>query len=216
MKEEFDGLVAVNFEVGQNRSCKNCYFYDYEIKIDDCGCEDGVICTSDMRKDGRSVIFIEKQETKEVPEKVDNNVMLSKMIGLVASEFVGKVDKGGMPYVLHCLKVMHYTKSDDLELMMIAVGHDLIEDTKITEIDLKKMGFSNRVVRAISLLTKKEGQSYEDYKEAVFSNQDAMIVKMADLRHNSDIRRLKGLREKDIKRMVKYHEFYTELKERLG
>lgn len=214
MKEEFDGLLAVDY--GIDRTCVNCYFYNWNVKVDGCGCQSGVSCTSDDRKDSRSVIFIRKEEPKTTPEKVDNNVLLSKMIGLVASEFVGKVDKGGMPYVLHCLKVMHYTKSDDLELMMIAVGHDLIEDTKITEDDLKKMGFSNRVVSAISILTKKEGQSYEDYKDAVFSNRDAMIVKMADLRHNSDIRRLKGLREKDIKRMVKYHEFYTELKESLG
>jgi hypothetical protein len=43
-------------------------------------------------------------------------------------------------------------------------------------------------------------------------NPDARIVKMADLRHNSDIRRLKGVTQKDITRIAKYHEFYLELK----
>jgi len=45
----------------------------------------------------------------------------------------------------------------------------------------------------------------------VMSNQDAIKVKMADLRHNSDIRRLKGVTEKDIARVAKYHQFYLEL-----
>jgi len=38
-----------------------------------------------------------------------------------------------------------------------------------------------------------------------------MLVKKEDLRHNSDIRRLKGITEKDIARMVKYHTFYMEI-----
>ena len=56
-----------------------------------------------------------------------------------------------------------------------------------------------------------DNQSYFEYKETVFSNYDSMRVKMADLTHNSDIRRLKGITEKDRARMAKYHEFYMEL-----
>jgi hypothetical protein len=55
------------------------------------------------------------------------------------------------------------------------------------------------------------GESYDQYKERVFANEDAMKVKMADLRHNTDIRRLKGVTEKDIIRMEKYNRFYLEL-----
>jgi hypothetical protein len=55
------------------------------------------------------------------------------------------------------------------------------------------------------------GESYDQYKERVFANPDAMKVKMADLRHNTDIRRLKGVTEKDIIRMEKYNRFYLEL-----
>ena len=60
------------------------------------------------------------------------------------------------------------------------------------------------------------GQTLDEYKEGVFANPDAMKVKMADLRHNTDIRRLKGVTEKDITRMAKYHTFYMELKAKLS
>lgn len=139
---------------------------------------------------------------------------LSKMISLVAKEFDGIFDKGGQPYILHCLKVMHYTKSQDPEVLQIAVGHDLIEDRKhITYSYLAAEGFSARVLAGIKALTKVPGQTNDEYMEAIKMNQDAILVKLADLRHNSDIRRLKGITPKDVERMKKYHEMYMELKD---
>lgn len=141
--------------------------------------------------------------------------MLGKMLVLATNSHDGQLDKGGKPYILHCLKVMHYLKTDDEELMCIALGHDLIEDTKVTYYELNELGFSERVIDGIWSLTKQQGLSYDLYKEQVFANEDAMRVKLCDLRHNSDIRRLKGLTQKDFDRMVKYHQFYSEIKERL-
>jgi DNA polymerase/3'-5' exonuclease PolX len=74
---------------------------------------------------------------------------------------------------------------------------------------------SERVIEGIRALTKMPGQTYEEYKEAVFANKDAMRVKMADLRHNTDVRRLKGVSEKDLARMAKYLQFFSEIKARL-
>ena len=65
-------------------------------------------------------------------------------------------------------------------------------------------------------MTKQPGQTLGEYKEAVFSNRDAMLVKMADLRHNSDIRRLKGVTDKDLERMAKYQRFYLEIQAKLN
>jgi (p)ppGpp synthase/HD superfamily hydrolase len=141
--------------------------------------------------------------------------MLGKMLVLATNSHDGQLDKGGKPYILHCLKVMHYLKTDDEELMCIALGHDLIEDMKVTYYELNELGFSERVIDGIWSLTKQHGLSYDAYKEQVFANEDAMRVKLCDLRHNSDIRRLKGLTQKDFDRMVKYHQFYSEIKERL-
>lgn len=141
--------------------------------------------------------------------------MLSKAIALAATKHAGQFDKGGMPYSLHVLKVMHYTKSDDLEILQIAVLHDIVEDTDITYVDLRVMGFSERVIAGIRALTKIKGQTLEEYLAGILANLDAIIVKMADLRHNSDIRRLKGVTDKDVKRVVKYHNMWLVLKDAL-
>lgn len=142
---------------------------------------------------------------------------LSNMIELATQRHNGQFDKGGMPYILHCLKVMHYTESEDLEVKAIAVGHDLIEDTFPNATAgvafLQARGFSDRIVNGITALTKVECEPYEVYKARVKANPDAVLVKMADLRHNSDIRRLKGVGPKDIQRIENYHRFYLELKE---
>lgn len=139
--------------------------------------------------------------------------LLAKAIALASEKHMGQFDKAGMPYILHVLKVMHYLKTDDLELMSIAVMHDLVEDTDVTFADLYEMGFSARVVDAVKLLTKMRGQTAKEYLEGIKSNKDAIRVKLADLRHNSDIRRLKGITDKDVARMKKYNEMYLELRD---
>lgn len=142
--------------------------------------------------------------------------MLNKMLVLVTNKFDGKFDKGGQPYVLHCLKVMYYTKSDDEELQCIALGHDLVEDTDVTYKELSEMGFTPRVINGIAALTKMPGQTSEEYLTGIKNvGTDAIRVKLADLRHNSDIRRLKGVTEKDLKRIAKYHAMFLELNQAL-
>ena len=141
--------------------------------------------------------------------------LLGKVLVLATNAHAGQFDRGGKPYILHPLKVMHYLKSDDEELMCVALLHDVVEDTKTTWADLKEIGCTDRVLDAVSALTKMPGQSYDDYKEEVFSNEDAMRVKMADLRHNTDIRRLKGVTQKDLDRLAKYNQFYLELQAKL-
>lgn len=137
--------------------------------------------------------------------------MLDTMLTLAVNGHAGQFDRGGNPYILHPLKVMHYLKSDDEELQCIAIGHDLIEDTKVTYKELADAGISARVISGIKSLTKLPGETYDEYKVRVFENRDAMLVKVADLRHNTDIRRLKGVTQKDIERTAKYYEFYAQL-----
>lgn len=141
--------------------------------------------------------------------------MLGIAIALAAERHINMVDRGGQPYILHCLKVMEYLHSDDDELNCIAVLHDIVEDTNVTYGELSSYGFSDRVTRAISSLTKKQNQSPEEYLSAIMSNVDAMRVKLCDLRHNSDIRRLKGLTQKDFDRMQKYHQMYMTIYQKL-
>ena len=137
--------------------------------------------------------------------------LLGKVLVLANNAHAGQFDRGGKPYILHPLKVMHYLKSDDEELQCMALLHDVVEDTKTTWDDLTAIGCTERVINGVKALTKMPGESYDQYKQRVFANEDAMKVKMADLRHNTDIRRLKGVTEKDIVRMEKYNRFYLEL-----
>lgn len=137
--------------------------------------------------------------------------MLHEMLALVTAKFNGRSDKGGQPYVLHCLKVMHYCKTDDFELQCICLGHDLVEDTDITYKFLHDFGFSTRIIEGIRAMTKVPGETPEEYLEKIKANPDAVKTKLADLRHNSDIRRMKGLTEKDFARLKKYQWMYAEL-----
>lgn len=140
-----------------------------------------------------------------------SGMLLSSMLHLAVNAHHGQFDKGNKPYILHPLKVMHYLNTDDEELQCIALGHDLVEDTVITLNGLREIGFSERIIDGIDALTKRDNEPLDVYKQRVFYNVDACRVKMCDLRHNTDIRRLKGVTQKDLDRMTKYHIFYTEL-----
>ena len=141
--------------------------------------------------------------------------MLGKMLVLATTGHAGQFDKGGKPYILHPLAVMNILNTDDEELQCIALGHDLIEDTTATYQELREAGMTERVIDGIRRMTKQPGQTLDEYKAVIFESEDAMRVKLADLTHNSDIRRLKGVSEKDIQRMAKYHRFYLEIRQRL-
>lgn len=141
--------------------------------------------------------------------------MLDRMLVIATNAHSGQFDRGGAPYILHPLRVMSFLKTADEELQCIALGHDVIEDTDVTYKDLADSGISERVIIGIRALTKVPGETLDEYKTRVFANIDAMQVKLCDLRHNTDIRRLKGVTEKDIARMAKYHTFYLEIQARL-
>lgn len=142
--------------------------------------------------------------------------MLDRAIAFAATMHEGQFDKGGKPYILHPLAVMHMLQTDDVELQCIAVLHDVIEDTVATPMDLYHILMSERVIQGVMALTRFDDQTYEQYKELVFSSKDAMLVKLCDLRHNSDLTRLKGVSEKNLTRVAKYAKFYHEIKERLN
>ncbi len=142
--------------------------------------------------------------------------MLSAAIHIATNAHHGQFDKGGNPYILHPFAVMGLLEVEDEELQCMALLHDVVEDTKITYNELRDAGMTDRVIEGVKILTKQRGQSYEEYKELVFSSRDAMIVKIADLTHNTDIRRLKGVSQKDIERMTKYHVFFLEIKSKLN
>ena len=137
---------------------------------------------------------------------------LATAIALTANGFKDKTDKSGEPYILHCLRVMNNLHTHDKELQTIAILHDVMEDEVATFQELRDMGCSLRVLNALNLLTHYPKQnSYGKYIMLIALNEDARLVKIADLKDNSDITRLKGLTKKDLDRTEKYYHAYTYL-----
>ncbi len=114
----------------------------------------------------------------------------------------GQVDKAGVDYIQHPLYVASQVNTEQEKA--VALLHDVIEDSDITAADLFASGLSNEVVTAVQILTKKKGQSYQEYLGKVKSNNLARVVKLADLKHNSDLSRLKSVTNTDYERVKKY------------
>ena len=102
--------------------------------------------------------------------------MLDKAINIAAKAHQGQADKGGNPYILHPLRVM-FSRKTEIE-RICAVLHDVIEDTDITLVDLRNEGFSEEVIAAIDALTKRNGESYDDFIQRVIKNKIAARVKL--------------------------------------
>lgn len=113
-----------------------------------------------------------------------------------------QVDKSGMPYVFHPFHLAEQMDSE--ETTIAALLHDVVEDTPYTLQDLYEMGFPESVLAAIGLMTHDDGTPYLEYVSRMKDNPIAKAVKLADLRHNSDISRLDETDEKTLARLKKY------------
>lgn len=114
----------------------------------------------------------------------------------------GQVDRAGVDYIKHPEAVASFVKTD--EEKAVAYLHDVIEDTPLTLLDLEMFGLSKTIIEAVDILAKKKGQDYQSYLNLVKTNEVARIVKLADLRHNTDLTRIPKLSKSDIERNKKY------------
>ncbi len=138
--------------------------------------------------------------------------MLAKALAIAAEAFKDKFDKSGKPYLLHCLYVMNGMDQDNEDEMVIGLLHDLLEDCEEWTVDrLREEGFSMTVCQKLYLLRHDPNTSYMDYIKALSVDPITTRVKKRDLKHNSDITRLKGVRKKDFDRIEKYHTAYVYL-----
>ena len=124
-----------------------------------------------------------------------------KAINLMYKYHNGQLDKSGLPYIFHPFSVAYDMK--DEETCIVALLHDIVEDTPCTFEELESM-FSKEVVDAIRLMTHGDDDDYFSYIERLSENRIASMVKISDLKHNSDESRLNNITEKDIKRNLKF------------
>jgi len=95
---------------------------------------------------------------------------------------------------------------------MVAIMHDLIEDTSVTLDSLELSGFSLDVVHSVDCLTRRSGERYDDYIDRVVSDRISKKVKIADIEDNMDIRRIPSWEDKDVARNIKYYRTLLRLK----
>lgn len=121
-------------------------------------------------------------------------------------------DKAGEPYILHPLRLMR--KFTDKNTMIVAVLHDVIEDSPLDIGFLESQGFDECILAAVDAITKRQDESYKDFIERLSSNDIAAKVKIEDLKDNLDLTRLKNVDDKDMERIKKYHDALLFLKKR--
>lgn len=132
------------------------------------------------------------------------NALLIKSIILATCAHDKQVDKAGQPYILHPLRVMLSMRS--LDEQVVAVLHDVLEDSDLTADDLRKEKIPEHIIETVQLLTKRENDTYKNFIERLSNNSLASWVKIADIRDNLNIFRLDQLSDSDLQRIKRYHQ----------
>ena len=123
----------------------------------------------------------------------------------------GQKDKSGQDYIMHPIRVAERCKNPKAKI--VALLHDTIEDTDVTTDYLHQQGFPEEIIEGVLSVTKREGETHEDFVSRAAQNPIGREVKLADLEDNMDIRRLKEITDKDVERLRKYLRAWQNLNE---
>ncbi|HRN51769.1 MAG TPA: hypothetical protein PLC52_08070 [Anaerolineales bacterium] len=134
---------------------------------------------------------------------------LHTAIQLALTAHKDQQDKAGAPYILHPLRLMMRMSTPDE--MIVAVLHDVLEDSQTTRADLERAGFAKATLDALDVLTHRDEQSYESYIDVIKQVPLARRVKLADLEDNSNILRLKEVTPSSLEKLQKYHAAWNRL-----
>jgi (p)ppGpp synthase/HD superfamily hydrolase len=137
--------------------------------------------------------------------------MLDKAISIAAAAHSGQKDKYGSPYILHPIRLMAKVYSE--EEMIIAILHDVVEDTDWTLEGLEAEGFSHNIIEALDCLTRRNDETYGAHIERAASNPLARKIKLADLEDNMDMKRMKIIDSNAVERLARYHNAWIRLKQ---
>ena len=130
---------------------------------------------------------------------------LERAIEIAVEAHKGVKDKGGNPYILHPLTVMHNLDTEVEKI--VGALHDVVEDTHWTFEKLAEEGFSDEIVDAIRSVTKSaEDHDYSDFINRAKNNTIGRKVKIADIKHNMDVTRIKQIGDTERERLNKYLE----------
>lgn len=130
--------------------------------------------------------------------------LTKKALKLCFTAHQGQTDKSGMPYVFHPFHLAE--QMDTEETVIVALLHDVVEDTAYTLQDIAAMGFPKAVMEALALMNHDPEIPYMAYVARLKENPIAKAVKLADLRHNSDLHRLDEVDADALRRVEKYRQ----------
>ena len=136
---------------------------------------------------------------------------LERAIEIAQEAHKGVKDKGGHDYINHPIRVMHAMSNDQEKI--VAILHDVVEDSDWTFERLKEEGFEDSVIESLRCVTKySEEEDYQEFIKRAATNKIATKVKMADIEDNLDLSRLGTLTDKDLTRIEKYKKALQYLK----
>lgn len=133
---------------------------------------------------------------------MDYNELYDKALQIAIQAHREQKDKSGREYVMHPIRVAERCK--DPRAKIVALLHDTIEDSSVTTEYLSSEGFPDDIINSVLSVTKREGETYDDFVHRAAENVVGRAVKIADLEDNMDIRRLKEITDDDIARLRKY------------
>lgn len=137
------------------------------------------------------------------------NQLLGRAVAIAATAHQNQVDKANAPYILHPLRLM--LRGQTLLEQIVAVLHDVVEDSAWTLEQLAAEGFPTEAIAALDCLTRRASESYNEFIDRVLTNALATRVKRYDLEDNMALTRMATLTSKDIERLQRYHAVYQRL-----
>lgn len=135
--------------------------------------------------------------------------LIEKAISIALEKHSGQTDNNGKPYILHVLRVMLAMDTEDE--MTAGVMHDVIEDSDYTLDNMEEDGFPEHIINAVDAISRREGESYEDFFNRAVQDPIAKKIKKADLEDKMRLKEYDKLSEKDLEKLNKYIKYWHKI-----
>lgn len=136
-------------------------------------------------------------------------IAFGNAIQFAVKKHAGQTTRDGMPYILHPIAVSNRFSIHEIKEKIVAVLHDVLEDTDTTEQDIiDNITSDHEILFALDCLSHRKEDSYEAYiVNMICRSQLAIAVKIKDIEHNMDITRLPEITRRSLENIQKYHQW---------
>ncbi len=128
--------------------------------------------------------------------------LTKKALALACSVHQGQTDRFGMPVVAHLIHLAE--RMTDEDTVVVALLHETLERGVLTLSELRREGFSEKIVDAVNVITYRGERQYVRFIRRLKENRIAAVVKAADLRHDTDITRMDVISDQETALLQKY------------